>query len=46
MSDKSGLENCPELAYLKQIMLIHTQMDVMMVFMAAEKTTMCILLAC
>lgn len=35
-----------ELAYLKQIMLIHTEMDVMMIFMAAEKTTKCILLVC
>lgn len=35
-----------ELAYLKQIMLIHTEMDVMMIFMAAEKTTTCILLVC
>lgn len=40
------LKTGSELACLKQIMLIHTQMDVMMIFMAAEKTTMCILLVC
>lgn len=34
----------PELVYLKEILLIHTQMDVMMIFRAAEKMTMCILL--
>lgn len=35
-----------ELAYLTQIMLIHTKMDVMMIFIAAEEATLCIQLVC
>lgn len=35
-----------ELVSLRQKMLMHTQMDVMFIFMVVENTTMCILLVC